>query len=67
MDVRILILAEAAYACIKTDTATLDVRLSAGKSASDSLRETAQDWRAQAARLERRAKLAEEAATVLQK
>jgi hypothetical protein len=40
----------------------MDILLSAGKSASASLRETAQEWRDKAARLLRNADLADQAA-----
>lgn len=63
MQVRTFIGATAAYACIVADSGTnLDVRLSPGRSAAQSLRETAAEWRADAARIIRRAELAEAAA-----
>ena len=65
MRVKLLVGAEAAYVCINDDHGTLDVRLSAGHSAPDSLRTTAAEWRAEAARLIRRANRAGEAATML--
>ena len=51
-----------AYACVKHDNGSMDILLSAGKSASASLRETAQEWRDKAARLLRNAGIADQAA-----
>lgn len=63
--VRILVGAEAAYACIKTETRSLDVRLMPGKAPTTSLRETAAELRQQAQQLHQRAALIESAATAL--
>jgi len=65
MRVKTLIGAECAYACIQSGPTSLDVRLSPGKSAADSLRETADAWRAEAGRLQHRAMLLTEAAAQL--
>ena len=65
MQVRTFIGASAAYACIATETTSLDIRLNPGRSAAQSLRETAADWRAEAWRILRRAELAEAAALQL--
>ncbi len=65
MKVKILIGAEAAYACISTPTTSLDVRLAAGKSTQKSLLEAAQEMRDKAARLLAQAALIEEASTRL--
>lgn len=66
MRVHTFIGAQAAYACIKSLHVSLDVRLEPGRSAPQSLRETAQEWRQKAARLQRDAMLAEEAAHQLE-
>lgn len=66
MQVRIFCGAQYAYACIKTETKTLDVRLSPGRSAAKSLQETVQEIREQAARLLDRAALIEAAERLLQ-
>lgn len=66
MRVNILIGAEGAYACIKTLHADMDVRLNPGRSAAQSLRETAEEWRQQAARLQQRAMYVTEAAAQLE-
>lgn len=60
--VRTLIGAQASYACITTSTTTLDVRLSSGMSAKQSLRESASEMRTAAKRLLARADLIEAAA-----
>jgi len=65
MRVKTLIGAECAYACIQSGTTSLDVRLSPGKSAADSLRETADAWQAEADRLQHRAILLAMAAAKL--
>ena len=52
-----IIIGASAYCHIKTDTTSLDVLLSPGRSASQSLRESAAEMREQAARLTRRAEL----------
>lgn len=62
MRVTILVGAEAAYACIKSLGHDMDVRLSPGRSAAQSLRETAEEMRQQAARLQARAMIITEAA-----
>lgn len=65
VNVRILI-GSSAYAVIRADDGrTLDVRLSPGRSAPTSLRESAQEWRERAARLVERATIAERAADAL--
>jgi hypothetical protein len=66
MNVRVLIGAEGAYACIKSLYTNLDVRLSLGRSAAQSLRETAEEWRAKAAKLQQRAILLGDAAALLE-
>jgi hypothetical protein len=65
MEVKVLIGAEAAYACIKLADITMDVRLQAGRSAQQSLRDYAEDLRKQSIRFERNAMLASLAATQL--
>lgn len=65
MRVRIIIGAEAAYACISHQGIILDVRLEPGRSAAQSLRETAQEWRERAQRLQDRAALLSVAAAKL--
>ena len=57
MEVRIIVGAQTAYACIKTDGASLDVQLSPGKSAAQSLREYSYELGVKVARLERQAAL----------
>ncbi|MCX7173902.1 MAG: hypothetical protein NT159_08245 [Proteobacteria bacterium] len=64
MKVRIFVGARA-YACISTDTKSLDVQLSAGKPAAASLRESAKDMREEAARFLERAALIEAAAELV--
>jgi hypothetical protein len=66
MRVRIIIGAEAAYASIQTLNANMDVRLAPGRPAAQSLRETAEEWRAQAAKLQQRAMYLNEAAAQLE-
>lgn len=66
MRVRIIIGAEAAYASIHTLNAFMDVRLEPGRSAAQSLRETAEEWRAKAAKLQQRAMYLTEAAAQLE-
>ena len=66
MRVNILVGAEAAYACIRSLGHDMDVRLSPGRSAAQSLRETAEEWRQQAARLQQRAMYVTEAAAQLE-
>lgn len=65
MRARIILGAEAAYAAISSGGVQLDVRLAPGRAAAHSLRQTADEWRAQAARLVRNAQLAEDAADQL--
>ena len=60
--VRILVGAEGSYACIKTETKSLDVFLAPGKGAADRMLESAQEMRAKAARLLANAALVESAA-----
>lgn len=66
MRVNIFVGAECAYACIKSAGTFMDVRLEPGRSAAQSLRETAEEWRKQAARLQQRAMLITEAAAQLE-
>lgn len=56
---------QSAYACIKTDTTNLDVRLSPGKSAKASLGETVKEMREKAESILKRADLIEAAAQQL--
>ena len=65
MRVKTLIGAECAYACIQSGPVSMDVRLAPGRSAAQSLRETADEWREKAARLQHRAMLLTEAAAQL--
>lgn len=65
MKVRILVGANA-YACIEDAGRSMDVRLSPGRSAPTSMRETAKEWRDKAAQLIERADLAERAAALLE-
>jgi hypothetical protein len=44
MQVRVICGAQSAYACIKTPTTSLDMMLSPGRSAPQSLRESAADY-----------------------
>lgn len=60
--VNIIVGAQYAYACIKRDGQSLDVKLSPGKPAHASLRESAQDARQTAERLIRQAETMEAAA-----
>lgn len=64
MQVNILIGANA-YACIKTESTSMDVRLSPGKSAAVSLIESASEMRAKAAQLLKHAELIMQAADSL--
>lgn len=59
--VRIMVGAEAAYACITTPTTSLDVRLDPGMSASKAMLRSAKELREQAERLLKRAELIETA------
>lgn len=63
--VRILVGAEASYACITTNTGSLDVRLNPGRGPSAALLEFAEEQRDKAAQLLRRARFAELAAAKL--
>lgn len=65
MYVRTLVGAHCAYALIDSEQLTLSVQLAAGKSPAKSLRETAEEWREKAARLQYRAMLLDEAADQL--
>jgi len=65
MKVRIFVGAEYAYACITTNSKSLDVRLEHGKSAAQSLADSADDLRVQASRLLERAGLLDAAAVLI--
>lgn len=65
MKVRVVNLAEAAYACIEAGDEKFDVRLFPGRSAAKSLREAAQALEDQAWRMMDRANRIREAALVL--
>lgn len=65
MTVRVLVGASA-YAVVNTPQVHTDILLAPGKSASASLRETAADWRAKAHRYASMAKIAAQAADVLE-
>jgi len=65
MRVRTIIGAESAYACITHRDLTMDVRLEPGRSAAQSLRETAEEWREKARRLQERANILSVAAAKL--
>jgi len=65
MQVRVICGAQSAYACIQTPTTSLDMMLSPGRSAPQSLRESAAELRERAAQLLERAALLEAAAEVL--
>ena len=66
MKVRTIIGAQAAYACITTESSSLDIRLEPGRSAAQSLREWAEEQKAKADRLDRNAALALQAAKQLE-
>ena len=66
MKVRTIIGAQAAYACITTESISMDIRLEPGRSAAKSLREWAEEQKAKAARLARNAELALQAAEQLE-
>lgn len=66
MKVRVIIGAQAAYACIETDTTSMDVRLEPGRSAAQALREFAEDLKFRSDRLQQRAALAVAAAEQLE-
>jgi hypothetical protein len=61
ISVRVLVGAEAAYACIKTGTTSLDVRLPPGKSAGAAMREVAAEMTEKAEMMLERARLIESA------
>lgn len=65
MRVRTIIGAEAAYASIQHAGLNMDVRLAPGRSAAQSLRETAEEWKRQAIRLQDRAAILSVAAAKL--
>ena len=67
MKVKILVGASAAYACITGEGYSMDWRLNPGRSASTSLRESAQELYAKAARLMTNAAKLEAAAELLEK
>jgi hypothetical protein len=60
-----MIIGAHAYACIKTETISLDVRLEPGRSAKQSMLESVAEMRAQAERLMCRAELIEQASELL--
>lgn len=66
MKVNILIGAAYAYACIKYKTGSMDVRLEPGRSAAQSLRESATSHRIRAAQELHRAEIQERAARILE-
>jgi hypothetical protein len=66
MRVKTIIGAQAAYACIEHKGTSMDVRLEPGRSAAQSLRETAEEWKAKAQRLQERAALLSVAAVKLE-
>lgn len=66
MHVRIIVGAQAAYACITHDNGAMDVQLQPGRSARQSLQETAAELRARAADMIRRAELIERAAELVE-
>lgn len=66
MKVRVIIGAQAAYACINTESTSMDIRLEGGRSAAQSLREWAEEQKQRADRLDRQAALAMAAATHLE-
>lgn len=66
MKVRTFVGAQAAYACITTDTTSLDIQLEPRRSASVALREWAANQQEKAARLTRQAALARRAADILE-
>lgn len=62
MKVRIIVGAQAAYACIETPTRSMDVKLNPGKSAIDSLEQTAREMMEDIERRQLRAALIRAAA-----
>lgn len=66
MQVTTIVRAQAAYACIKTEDVSLDVRLESGRSAPASLRQWAAEQVTTAERLQRNAGLALAAAMQLE-
>lgn len=67
MEVKIIIGAANAYACITTPSTSLDIKLESGRSAQKSLREFANDQVERANRLTRMADLAVQAAALLER
>lgn len=65
MQVKVLVGAQHAYACIKTKGTSLDVLLSPGRSPAKSLQETATEMREKAAKLIARAEMVEQAQKLL--
>jgi len=65
LTVRTLVGAQYAYACISHQRGTMDVRLEPGRSASESLLQTAAELEAKAERLTKRAELMRRAAEVI--
>ncbi len=65
MRVRTIFGAESAYASIQHAGLNMDVRLNPGRSAAQSLRETAEEWQRQAIRLQDRAAILSVAAAKL--
>jgi transposase-like protein len=63
--VKVIVGAQYAYACIKTDRTTLDVQLAAGRSAAQAMREFAAEQREKAQRLLRQADLVDAAADLV--
>lgn len=66
MKVTTMIGAQAAYACITTESVSMDIRLEPGRSAAQSLREWAEEQMNKADRLTRNAELALQAAKQLE-
>lgn len=66
MKVKVIIGAQAAYACIDTESKSLDIRLEPGRSAAQSLREWAEEQKRQADRLDRNPAIALQAAKMLE-
>src|SRR5690606_8759331 len=65
MQVRVIVGAQAAYACISHESGTLDVRLNPRRSARKSMKESAAELREKAAELTRRHTLIENAAELV--
>ena len=66
MNIRTIIGAQAAYACITTESVSMDIRLEPGRSAAQSLREWSDEQIVKADRLLRNATLARRAANQLE-